>query len=72
MPTIDGLELLKIIRSEKLSPNAVIILLTNQADDFEKAKSFGVDGYIIKSSTIPSEVVDQVLSIYKNKSTHQL
>ncbi len=67
MPGMDGLDLLKSIRVEKLVPKAVIIMLTNQADDFEKAKAFGVDGYIIKATTIPSEVVENVLSIYKNK-----
>jgi len=67
MPTMDGLELLKMIRTEKLVPNAVIIMLTNQADDLEKAKEFNVDGYIIKATTIPSEVVEQAITIYKNK-----
>ena len=68
MPGMDGLELLKTIRAEKLSEDATIIMLTNQADDFEKAKEFKVDGYIIKATTIPSEVVEQVLAIYKNKN----
>ncbi|KND48095.1 MAG: sensor histidine kinase/response regulator [Parcubacteria bacterium C7867-006] len=67
MPGMDGLELLKKIRDEKLLPSAAIIMLTNQADDIEKAKELGVDGYIIKATTIPSEVVEQVLTIYKNK-----
>ncbi len=67
MPGMDGLELLKKIREEKLLPESTIIMLTNQADDFDKAKVLGVDGYIIKATTIPSEVVDQVLSVYKNK-----
>jgi len=67
MPSMDGLELLKMIRTEKLVPNAVIIMLTNQADDLEKAKEFNVDGYIIKATTIPSEVVEQAIAIYKNK-----
>ncbi len=67
MPGTDGLDLLKNIRAEKLAPNAVVIMLTNQADDFERAKAFAVDGYIIKATTIPSEVVEQVLLIYKNK-----
>ncbi len=67
MPGMDGLELLAKIRGEKLIPNAVVIMLTNQADDEEKAKALGVDGYIIKATTIPSEVVEQVLTIYKNK-----
>lgn len=67
MPGMDGLELLEKIREEKLLPDSAIIMLTNQADDLDKAKAFNVDGYIIKATTIPSEVVEQVLSIYKNK-----
>jgi two-component system alkaline phosphatase synthesis response regulator PhoP len=70
MPGMDGLELLKTIRNEKILPEAAIIMLTNQADDMEKAKSFNVDGYIIKATTIPSEVVDKVLQIYKNKNSN--
>ncbi len=66
MPGMDGLELLKTIRDEKLVPDALVVMLTNQADDVEKAKDLGVDGYIIKATTIPSEVVEQVTTIYKN------
>jgi two-component system phosphate regulon response regulator PhoB len=68
MPGMDGLEFLKIMREEKLSPDTTLIMLTNQADDLEKAKALGVDGYIIKATTIPSQVVEQVLAIYKNKN----
>ena len=68
MPTMDGLELLKIMRDEKLAPEAAIIMLTNQPDETEKAKSLGADGYIIKATTIPSEVVDQVMDIYNKKN----
>ncbi len=67
MPGMDGLELLKVVRDEKLAPTATVIMLTNQADDYQKAKELGCDGYIIKATTIPSEVVEQVLSIYKTK-----
>ena len=67
MPNMDGLELLKILRDEKLIQDVVVIMLTNQSDETEKAKELGADGYIIKATTIPSEVVDQVLEIYKNK-----
>lgn len=66
MPGMDGFEILETIRKEKLAPNASIIMLTNQGQlsDIEKAKSFGIDGYIIKATTIPSEVVEEVTRIY--------
>lgn len=67
MPGMDGIELLGKIKEEKLATKSVVVMLTNQADDYDKAKSLGVDGYIIKASTIPSEVVEKVLDIYKDK-----
>lgn len=65
MPTMDGIELLGIIRSEKLAPNATVVMLTNQADDEDRAENFGIDGFIVKAMTIPSEVVTMVLDLYK-------
>ncbi len=65
MPTLDGLELMEVIRAEKLAPNAVVIMLTNQADDEDKAVSLSIDGFIVKAMTIPSEVVTIVLDLYK-------
>ena len=67
MPGMDGLEFLKTVRTEKLVPEAVFIMLTNQADDLEKAKSLNVDSYIVKATMIPSEVVSKVLEVYNAK-----
>lgn len=67
MPGMDGLELLTTMRKEKLVPHAVVVMLTNQADDNEKAKGMQVDGFIIKAMNIPSEVVTQVLEIFNKK-----
>jgi len=69
MPGMDGLQLLEQIRLMKLAPDATIIMLTNQSDatDIERAKKLGINGYIVKATTIPSEVIESVLSIHKNK-----
>jgi two-component system, OmpR family, alkaline phosphatase synthesis response regulator PhoP len=67
MPNMDGMELLKIIREEKLAQSSAIVMLTNQPDEVEKATALGVDGYIIKAVNIPSEVVEQVTNIYNKK-----
>jgi two-component system sensor histidine kinase ChiS len=66
MPVMDGFDILNAIRKGALVPKAVIIMLTNQGQlsDIEKAKGFNVDGYIIKATTIPSEVVEEVTRIY--------
>ncbi len=71
MPGLDGLALLGEIRKAKLIPNATVIMLTNQSDtaEIEKAKTLGINGYIVKATTIPSEVINQVIEIHqKNKS----
>ncbi len=66
MPNMDGLELLKIIRNEKLAKNSVIVMLTNQADSEDEARKLGVDGFLVKAFSIPSEVVDKVINIFNS------
>lgn len=66
MPSMDGLELLKVIKNEKLANGSVIVMLTNQADSEDEAKELGVDGFLIKALSIPSEVVDKVIQIYNS------
>jgi CheY-like chemotaxis protein len=65
MPGMDGLELLETIRKEKLVPDSLIIMLTNESDSakIEQAKALGVAGYIVKATSIPSEVVNEILKI---------
>lgn len=69
MPYMDGLELLKTLRDEKLISNAIVVMLTNQSQssDIERAKELNVDGYIVKAATIPSEVLHEVEKIYAAK-----
>ncbi|KND48659.1 MAG: sensor histidine kinase/response regulator [Parcubacteria bacterium C7867-005] len=65
MPGMDGLELLETIRKENLSPSSIVIMLTNEGESqkIEKAKSLGVVGYIVKATSIPSEVADEIIRI---------
>ncbi|MDO8729305.1 MAG: response regulator [bacterium] len=70
MPNMDGIELLEMIRKEKLVPDAVVIMLTNESDPerIEKAKALGINGYIVKATRIPSEVVEEALKIVNLKN----
>lgn len=63
MPTMDGFEFLQKAKTENLAPQAKYIILSNlgQDSDKEKGKQLGADGYIVKASATPSEVVSQVL-----------
>ncbi len=65
MPGMDGMELLATLHKENIAPEAVYVMLTNQSSptDIEKAKTIGMHGYIVKATTIPSEVVEEVIKI---------
>jgi len=65
MPTLDGFQILEEIRKKKLIPDAVIVILSNlgQQEDIDKGTSYGVQGYIVKASCTPSEVVAKIGSI---------
>lgn len=66
MPGMDGFAILENLKKNNLATGASVIMLTNQGQlaDIEKAKGFGTAGYIIKATTIPSEVVEEVTRIY--------
>ncbi len=63
MPGIDGFGVLQAIQKEKLGKDPTIVVLSNQGQDSDiaRAKELGAHGYIVKASTIPSEVLAKVL-----------
>jgi two-component system, chemotaxis family, chemotaxis protein CheY len=69
MPGMDGLEVLETIRKEGLVPTASVIMLTNESDreKIEHAKKLGIKGYIVKATSIPTEVVEEALKIAELK-----
>lgn len=69
MPEMDGIELLREIKNDKLAEDSVIIMLTNEsgAATIEEAKSLGIDGYIVKATSVPSEVVEEIIRIADSK-----
>jgi CheY-like chemotaxis protein len=66
MPVMDGFTMYETIKRDNLAPGALAIMLTNQGlvSDINRAKELGVHGYIVKATTIPSEVVEEVIEIY--------
>ena len=66
MPEMDGLEALEKAYKEGLTENSVVIMLTNQGgeDVYEKARSLGAQGHIVKSSYTPSRIVEETKRIY--------
>ncbi len=71
MPGMDGLDFVSVVRKENLAPNTAVIMLTNQgaSDDIARAKKMAVDGYIVKATTIPSEVLGEVERIISSKKS---
>lgn len=69
MPGMDGIELVKKLKTENTVPSLKVVMLTNQSEspDIKVARDLGVDGYIIKATTIPSEVVSRVREIMSGK-----
>lgn len=69
MPKMDGFQLIEQLKQRGVQKDGAIIVLSNlgQKDDVEKGTSLGVDGYIIKASATPSEVVAKVMDIVKSK-----
>jgi CheY-like chemotaxis protein len=63
MPGLGGFETLEAIRKDRLAGGAKVIILTNQGQDadIERAKKLAADGYIIKASAIPSEVLAETI-----------
>ncbi len=67
MPGMDGVELLGVIRKEKLAPDSTVVMLTNEnnREMIDKAKALGIKGYIVKATSVPTEVVDEIKKIAK-------
>lgn len=62
MPKVSGFDVLDILRNTPETLNVKIIMLTalSQESDRERAKSLGVDEYLVKSQVVIADVVDKV------------
>lgn len=62
MPKISGFDVLDILKNTPETMNITVIMLTalSQEKDKERAKSLGVDEYLVKSQVVISDVVERV------------
>lgn len=69
MPVMDGFSTYEAIKKENLAPGALTVMLTNQGtvSDINRAKELGINGFIVKATTIPSEVVEEVKKLLNIK-----
>lgn len=72
MPALGGFELLEAMQKEGLAKDSSIIILSNQGqdEDVKRAIDLGADGYIVKASAIPSEVLTKTIE-YADKRHHR-
>lgn len=62
MPKVSGFDVLDILRNTPETANLKIIMLTalSQDSDKERAKSLGVDDYLVKSQVVIADVIDRI------------
>jgi two-component system phosphate regulon response regulator PhoB len=62
MPKVSGFDVLDILRNTPETANLKIIMLTALSQDSEKdrAKSLGVDDYLVKSQVVIADVIERI------------
>lgn len=61
VPKMDGIQILKVIRDEKLKKGKILAITNlNNQNIIEEVFSLGVDGYISKSDITPGRLVEEV------------
>lgn len=71
MPLMNGLELLEELSTRGMLSKMRIIAFTNLSDrdTLEKLKGYGVDKYLLKSSVLPSDLINAIEDVVKKKAT---
>lgn len=70
LPQRDGFEILAALRKQRRTKNLPVILLTNlgQRPDVERGTKLGADEYIIKAHYTPTEVVEKISKVLKDRA----
>jgi two-component system phosphate regulon response regulator PhoB len=69
MPRVNGFDVLENIRSTAETKNIPVIMLTALVQESNKQKSIeeGADDYIVKSETMPGEVIVKIEEVIKKR-----
>jgi len=67
MPKINGFDVLKEIKNDPDLKNIPVIVLTALIQDVDRlqGKKLGADDYIVKSETMPGEVIEKIKKVIK-------
>lgn len=62
LPQMDGFEVIQKLKTNPKTSYIPILILSNlgEKQDLEKAKTFGVEGFMIKANFTPSEIITQI------------
>lgn len=67
LPDRNGLDLLKILKEDPLTHKIKVLVLSNlgQEEAIRKVLALGAEGYLIKSSYTPKEVLNEIKTFFK-------
>ena len=67
MPNVNGIDVLKSLKKQNLTPDLPVIVLTNVMDPqtIEQAKELGARDYIVQTDLTPSQVVEKLQPFLK-------
>ncbi len=71
MPKFNGLDVLKVLKENPETTDIPVVVFTVllENDKYEKAMSLGADAYMVKSETMPAEVVVKVNELVAKKES---
>lgn len=69
MPVVDGYKVLQVIKTDPKLSNIPVLVFSakGQPEEVEKALNLGAAGYIVKATTKPNEVVEQIKKVLTQK-----
>jgi DNA-binding response OmpR family regulator len=69
MPVMDGYKVLQVVKTDPKLSNIPVLVFSakGQPEEVEKALNLGASGYIVKATTKPNEVVEQIRKVLSQK-----
>lgn len=69
LPDIDGFEFLEELKADNKTKDIPVIIISNlgQKEEIERGKKEGAVDYIVKSDVVPSQILEKVENILKDK-----
>ncbi len=67
LPKMSGIEVLRALKENELTKKTPVLLLTNLGEEtiIKEGFELGADGYLLKVSYTPSQVVDEVKKFFE-------